>query len=476
MGKIREEYLIELTKKIVRYNRYSEPFSALYSRIKDGKFKLNKAYDFVSTMNREKELKVVVDKIISIIFKPQIKSITNEVILRSELSGTISTDSFIKTTRDSQLWKRKNDKLTPEFVYSVENVDTIDTYENRFISLLVDEIHDELKAMMLHLTPLMETLEDLYQNNSLGFGKVSLVNDLSTLNYPYDNVLTKFKSTKSKAYQMAKTIEKRIKHIKGSEFYRFTSKKLDGRNVMPTNILIHNPLYNYCFRFYKDNYLKQEENNKFDVYYYNYVFLNFIKYFSSVKLTKASLTNSGNVYLDDNKRVHFDEISFKNGVFLFTLKEDKDNLGFYIESKLVNNSRRLDARVNPTYLSKNYILTSFAYSKNNEKTLHEILSKIEVNNKLLITMNNISGNYADTVNLSYFKNNQQDLINSIFKTFTLLFDCDLSLFKSKCPVCGDVNVSFDGYNYICRNCGASFSINKTSNGDYLWVKNLRRIY
>jgi len=91
-------------------------------------------------------------------------------------------------------------------------------------------------------------------------------------------------------------------------------------------------------------------------------------------------------------------------------------------------------------------------------------------------MNNISGKYADTVNLSYFKNNQQDLINSIFKTFTLLFDCDLSLFKSKCPVCGDVNVSFDGYNYICRNCGASFSINKTSNGDYLWVKNLRRIY
>ena len=59
MGKIREEYLIELTKKIVRYNRYSEPFSALYSRIKDGKFKLNKAYDFVSTLNREKELKFI---------------------------------------------------------------------------------------------------------------------------------------------------------------------------------------------------------------------------------------------------------------------------------------------------------------------------------------------------------------------------------------------------------------------------------
>ena len=476
MAKIREDYLIELTKKVVRYNRDSEPFSVLYSRIKDNKIKLHKAYDYVSTLEREKDLKIVVNKIISIIFKPQIKSITNEVILRSELAGNISTESFIKTTRNPQLWKRKDKELTPEFVYSLENIDSIDTYENRFISLLVDEIHDELKVMMLHLTPLMETLEDLYQNNSLGFGKTSLINDLSALNYPYENVLTKFRSIKSKAYQMAKTIEKRIKHIKSSEFYRFTSKKLDDRNVLPTNILIHNPLYNYCYRFYKDNYSKNDEDNKFDVYYYNYVLLNFIKYFSSVKLTKASLENSGKVYLDENKRVHFDEISFKNGIFLFTLKEDKFKLGFYIESKLVNNSRRLDTKVDSNNSSLNYVLTSFNYSKNNEKTLQEILEKTNVNNKLLLTMNNVSGNYRNIVNLSYFKSNQENLINSIFKTFTLLFDCDLDLFKSKCPVCGDVNVSYDGYNYICRNCGASFSINSTRDGNFLWVKNLRRIY
>ena len=89
-------------------------------------------------------------------------------------------------------------------------------------------------------------------------------------------------------------------------------------------------------------------------------------------------------------------------------------------------------------------------------------------------MNNISGDYENVVNLSYFKQNQEELISSIFTTFTLLFDCDLDLFKSKCPVCGDVSVVFDGFNYTCKNCGAKFSINTTLNGEYLWVKNLRR--
>lgn len=474
MGKIRGEYLIELTKKVIRYNRKSEPFSVLYSRIMENKLKLTKSYDFIETLEREKKLKEAVDKIISIINKPQIKSVTNEVILRSELAGAISTESFIKTTRNPQLWKRKDDELTPEFVYSLENIDSIDTYENRFISLLVDSIHDELKMIMLHLTPLMETLEDFYQSSGHGFGKISLISDLENRNYPYDDVLTKFKSTKSKAYQLAKKIEKRVKHIKGSEFYRFTSKKLDDKNVLPTNILIHNPLYNYCFRFYKDNYLKDENEVKFDVYYYNYVFLNFIKYFTSIKLSKASLTKSGDVYIDSENRIHFDEITFKKGIFLFSLIEDKDNLGFYIDTKLINSSKRLDTKVDKDNLSRNYILTTFTLSKQNEKTCESILEKINANNKFILSMNNISGDYENVVNLSYFKQNQEELISSIFTTFTLLFDCDLDLFKSKCPVCGDVSVVFDGFNYTCKNCGAKFSINTTLNGEYLWVKNLRR--
>ena len=83
MARKREEFLIELSKKVLRYNKSSEPFKVLYDRLIDNKLKLNKSYDYVESLARLKELKVVTDKIISIIFKPQIKSVTNEVILRN---------------------------------------------------------------------------------------------------------------------------------------------------------------------------------------------------------------------------------------------------------------------------------------------------------------------------------------------------------------------------------------------------------
>ena len=95
--------------------------------------------------------------------------------------------------------------------------------------------------------------------------------------------------------------------------------------------------------------------------------MNFIKYFTSIKLSKASLTKSGNVYIDSENRLHFDEITFKKGIFLFSLIEDKENLGFYIDTKLINSSKRLDTKVGKDNLSRNYILTTFTLSKQNEK-------------------------------------------------------------------------------------------------------------
>lgn len=476
MTRKREEFLIDLTNRIIRYNRDSESFNMLYSRLKENKLKLHKTYDFIEALEREKELKTVVDKIISILYKPQVKSVTNEVILRSELATQISTDSFIKTTRDPKLWRKKHNEMTPEYVYSIENVDTIDTYENRFISMLVDQIHDELKLMLLHLTPLIETLEDLYQSSSYVFGKISMINDLESQKYPYNNILSKFRSLKAKAYKFAKLIEKRIKHIKGSEFYRFTSKKMSGKNVLPTNILIHNPLYNYCYKFFKDTYSSDSESeNKFDTYYYNYVVLNFINYFATLKLSNASLIGAKKVYIDEYKRLRFDEITFKNGIFLFNFKEDENNLGFYINVKLVNNSRSLKTKVDMNNFASNYVLTSFNYLENNKKTIEETLYNIDVNNKFLFVMNNLNGSFNNVINLSYYKDNQNDLIKNIFTSVTMLFDCDLEIIKSKCPVCGNVNVSYDGYGYHCLSCGANYSINHTLKGDLLWVKNMRRV-
>lgn len=476
MARKREEFLIELSKKVLRYNKSSEPFKVLYDRLIDNKLKLNKSYDYVESLARLKELKVVSDKIISIIFKPQIKSVTNEVILRSELAGAISTESFIKTMRDVKLWKDKEGELTPEYVYSLENIDSIDTFENRFISMLVDEIHNELKLILLNLSPLVETLEDLYQGASTSFGKASMINDLIKKSYPYEDILSKFRSTKARAYKEAKAIEKKIRNIKESEFYRFTSKKMHPKMVVPTNVLLHNPLYSYCYRYYKENYQTSEiDNTNFDVYYYNYVVLSFFKYFSKIKLTKASVVNASDISLDENKRIRFNPIAFKKGMFIYEFKEDTKDLGFYVDIKLVNSSRSLRTRVNEENISHAYILTSFDLTENSAKSLDFVLKGKDANNVYLFVMNNLVGKFVNSITLSYYKNNHDELLETFFASLTLLFDCDLDLFKAKCPVCGEVNITFDGYNYTCKECGTKYSMNKTLNGEVLRVKNLRRI-
>ena len=90
-------------------------------------------------------------------------------------------------------------------------------------------------------------------------------------------------------------------------------------------------------------------------------------------------------------------------------------------------------------------------------------------------MNNLIGNYDNVINLSIYKEDSETILNNYLSSLVMLFNCDLDLIKTKCPVCGRNEISFDGYNYRCLNCGSYFSINDTSKGSLMWLKSLRRI-
>ena len=57
------------------------------------------------------KLKEVLDKITSIVFRPHIKSSTEEIIQRSELSSSLSVQSFNDTIKDTKLWKNKRGEM-----------------------------------------------------------------------------------------------------------------------------------------------------------------------------------------------------------------------------------------------------------------------------------------------------------------------------------------------------------------------------
>ncbi|MBO8427224.1 MAG: TFIIB-type zinc ribbon-containing protein [Firmicutes bacterium] len=475
---IKEDYLENITLKIKSYVNKHNDFSDLYNLLLTSKIKLNYKYNYNEALIKASEIKLVLDKIISIIYKPHIKSITNEVILRSELVNNVSVDSFRKTTKDIKLWKLKdNNKLTPEYVYSLENIDTIDTYENRFISLLVDTLDKVNKEILLNLNPLMTSIEETYERSGLSYGVNSIMSDLVNNHlYPYSDLLTKVKTSKASVYKVVKSISTKIKHIKGSEFYKLTSKKLTYKNILPTNILLHDPLYNYCYKYYKENYLNEDlDNLNKDTYYYNYVLISLIKHLALLNIGKTSISKSSKVYIDNNKRLRFNKIAFKKGLFSFILNEDPSNLGFYIETKLTNRAIRVDTKVNNTYKNLNYVLTSLNFYKDNEDRLIKTLKNSYAINNNLFTMNNLIGNYDNVINLSIYKEDSETILNNYLSSLVMLFNCDLDLIKTKCPVCGRNEISFDGYNYRCLNCGSYFSINDTSKGSLMRLKSLRRI-
>lgn len=185
-----ETYLKEFNNKIIRIINSNNSFTSLYNYLELDKIKFNKTYDYEETLSRLLVIKDLINKISSIIYKPHIKVDTNEIILRSELANKLSNESFLKTTKDSRLWKYKNNELTPEYVYSIENIDTILTYENRFISLLISLIYDELDEINVLIEPLIESLLEKYEISDITYGEYSIFKEFSNYGYPYKGVFS----------------------------------------------------------------------------------------------------------------------------------------------------------------------------------------------------------------------------------------------------------------------------------------------
>ena len=179
-------------------------------------FSYSEPYHFEEEMKRLEELKTVSDKILSIVYNPHIKVETNEIIQRSELAGKLSHDSFSDTMRDPKLWKEKSGKMVPEYVHTVETIDSIDTYENRFISLLIYEINDDIEATLDNLTPMVESLEEHYQNNQFTFGSYSPMRDRRKKTYPYASFFLKGNGSKEELLSLARKIKRRSKNLKGT--------------------------------------------------------------------------------------------------------------------------------------------------------------------------------------------------------------------------------------------------------------------
>lgn len=423
-------------------------------------------FDYDELLTRLEAIRACLQVIYAILEKPVLRSISEETISRSERVGRLSVDSFQRTLRDPGLWRNKRGEIVPEYVHHEQYGDTIIRYENLFVILLLGYMERDLRRLENELTPVVPPFEAVTESRGLSFGKRSALDDYLDEELPYSAVFRQTRSDASGAYALARKIKKMIKNVRSTEFYRILSneKPIDP-DVISTNILLHDPRYNKLYRFYEEHYRLEHalEGNEMNTLYYNYVLFSLFAYFSKKKVLpkKESLSF-------EKGRFHFSPITYWRGPFEMTLREDPDSLALYLEARLNGYGD------SPLSKARYRIDIVKDLDEEEDALLLGHLEEAGVEDRFIIAMNDVNHHYDRVLILNYYEGHYEERFERLFLATRMLFKCDSALFMERCPVCGDEESSFDGYQHACASCGARYRSFGRGRLAKLWITRFRK--
>lgn len=259
-----EEKFLKL--KIADNAVFSEPldFNEIINLISKGKLPLQVSDDDgTEVLNDEqfKEIKRVVPFLLKIIDKPRsfIKSLEEKVPV--ETAKRINHKAISKLSQDSNDWYARTIlAVKPKNVIADINEETIDLYENRFICSLTDRISKLVATRRQYYQDALKTIDD---NNAIW----AIERDYhTTASFQFFNKITKntnhnqddasFRDKLVEELKSIDEVEKKIRIIKRSEFYRVLRKKKKVVDpIQKTNILMFEFNYNQAYKLWK--YLNQ---------------------------------------------------------------------------------------------------------------------------------------------------------------------------------------------------------------------------
>jgi len=456
----RKDFLVNFTGQMKEELRRAP--IGLFDALDD--FAYTEPYRFDEELSRLEQMKTVLDKILSILDHPAIKVETDSIVKRSELSGKLSHESFLETLKDPKLWKEKRGSMVPEQVHTVETIDTIDIYENRFIAMLIQELEEDIALDEDDLAPLVESIEEHFQNKSLTFGAYSIVRNLrkEEKDYP-DFVEDREDESKEELITLVRKIHRRLRNMKSTEFFRITSKRPIQGNIIPTNILIHDRLYSYCYRYYVEHYKKDEKDErKNTIYYFNYVLASLLLTLKRKGILKKEEIRS--LAFDEEDILSIDPVILQDSRFTFTIEEDKKNLGLRIVTTLSFDERK--------ETSDYYLIIREKYSEKTKTSIHLLKEQMEKDHHvILIVSNNLIQDFNSTLTLNIHKEDD-GLLLDLLSSFQLLIKGRKDIYQTLCPVCGTNHVRFDGSRYCCPNCSSVYSMGKIANTEVVYLESI----
>ncbi len=432
--------------------------SSFLKSIKDGDIHLSVIYNEVELKTRLDELQICLEKILTIANKPHIQSSKEEVIKLSVSTSSISSNQFLKTMKQPSLWKENNKGVYPEKVFTSEKTETINIYENRFIILLLSKIVDEVSFINQEFNSNHQSLISKMTSKSLTFESTSPFCYFNFLKFPYNFKLPNVKNDNELETKLLK-IQSMISVIKQTDFYCILSKLPPLEFINPTNILIHELSYNYCYKFYVKNFLNKSENS--DNLYYNFVILTLLSVLPFPVDDKRV-----NLRFDEYERLRFEPSRVKIGNILLRLSEDKNNLGFKLDTLIVNNNNKIIDS------SSYYLLVTKNYNSENSEIINNILREKQnrYTDSFIVALNNTTLIQDHILNIKFSNNSFKLIWENFIKQMTFFIDLkDDSYYLNYCPVCGSDLIINNNHEKICSNCNSHYHLINKDNQKQLWV-------
>ena len=439
-----QKYLKRASIKIRRYIRENPEANNFYSQLDTLSLLSLQDLSFKSDLKLFEEFSLIVSVITTIITNPRISNKSEETILRAEQAGSIQSNMFENTMRDASLWKRKNHEMVPEYVHHHEIVDDLKIYENIFIVKVIDLIDTELAKYRDFYVSLLQKFDGQEQ-------------------------LTYAKDREELAMDRLEGLQKRIRRIKNTYFYREVSKaKIDMSHITPTNILLKNRLYNMCYKFYRSMVTYEDKGTLInDFMFYYYILL--IKELKRLGFKMNTQTKNATIAL--NRRGAMDlyqPLTFLSNEYKITTKHHRVYDG--IELKVTNRLIR-DKQCNST--SHLLLVEPNADFSSVERIIKTGLPE-DVVDVEAISLWNLA--YLDKgIEMAHPNTSREaELIKGWLSNTMKETLASKKIYSFYCPVCRNKNIDEKNQIFSCKDCGSKFVFYPSNDEDKLWFMKIGR--
>ena len=264
------------------------------------------------------DFEVLLESIRAIFREPRLFLQKENIVQHSENASKFDNSNLKATYKDEKLWRYKDGDFAPEYVYSFVYEDDYAIYENKFICFVIDEVYQAVVKKINELVGSVETV-----NRKMGGEKQSLFTTLEYVNFIGEEIptlVTDDNVTVGVIRSLLKT-KKWLVSLKNTPLYKACKRSgnFNPIGLKPTNILLKDTHYRFCYDYYLNYFNKDKSLQTEDKMFYGYAVVNLMGVLDRLGFELEE--DNEQISISNLGRLKFSEIKFKKAPFSVVLSQ-----------------------------------------------------------------------------------------------------------------------------------------------------------